>query len=243
MGGAPPDEFMRSVHAHPKDESIGKKIKFYAPTVYLQADDAAALVAGEEVTLMSWGNAIVSEVRHEGEGKVVSIAAKLHLQGSVKSTKKKLTWLADTPHLVDVQLEDYDFILTKEKPQEEDELKDILMSPTKFVHPAKGEPCLRQLQKGQIVQIERRGYYICDAPFFRRGDPRAAHLHPGWKEYDGVQAASGRGRVNDRMTMDVTHFLSLNDRSDRSNTPPPQRRDGESTIYVARTCGRIGINK
>merc|ERR1712070_248719 len=75
LEGAPPDEFMRSVHAHPKDESIGKKIKFYAPTVYLQADDAAALVAGE--------------------GKVVSIAAKLHLQGSVKSTKKKLTWLAD----------------------------------------------------------------------------------------------------------------------------------------------------
>lgn len=39
LEGAPPDEFMRSVHAHPKDESIGKKIKFYAPTVYLQADD------------------------------------------------------------------------------------------------------------------------------------------------------------------------------------------------------------
>ena len=33
-----------------------------------------------------------------------ALVGELHLEGSVKSTKKKLTWLADTPDLVDVNI-------------------------------------------------------------------------------------------------------------------------------------------
>ena len=35
--------------------------------------------------------------------------------GSVKATKKKLTWLAQTPELTDVKLVDFDFLLNKDK--------------------------------------------------------------------------------------------------------------------------------
>lgn len=80
-----------------------------------QADDAAGLTPGEEVTLMQWGNVIIKEVLKDPSGTVTGMSADLHLEGSVKTTKKKLTWLACTPELVDVKLVDLDFLLNKDK--------------------------------------------------------------------------------------------------------------------------------
>jgi glutamyl-tRNA synthetase len=89
--GAPAAPYAQSMFCHPKDQTVGKKIRMFAPTVLLQADDAAAVAEGEEVTLMSWGNAIVKKVHKGAGGAVVSIDADLHLAGDVKKTKKKLT--------------------------------------------------------------------------------------------------------------------------------------------------------
>ena len=95
----------------------------------------------------------------------------LHLEGSVKTTKKKLTWLADTPDVVDVRLVDFDYLLNKDKVEEEDNVEDLLTPVTKFVDAAVGEASLRQMKKGEVIQVERRGYYICDVPYLRASEP------------------------------------------------------------------------
>ena len=96
IAGAPAEPYVETLARHPKDESLGKKTRIFAPTVMLQADDAAGIADGEEVTLMSWGNIIVKKVHKGADGKVARMDAELHLAGDVKKTKKKLTWLGQT---------------------------------------------------------------------------------------------------------------------------------------------------
>lgn len=69
---------------------------------------------------MNWGNAIIKTIHHSsgdssGSGMVTAIDAELHLEGSVKLTKWKLTWLADVPDLVPLRLVELGHLITKPK--------------------------------------------------------------------------------------------------------------------------------
>ena len=72
---------------------------------------------GEEVTLMDWGNCIIKKIHKDAAGEVTAIDADLHLEGSVKNTKLKLTWLAKMDELVNIRLIDFDYLITKPKPE------------------------------------------------------------------------------------------------------------------------------
>ncbi len=186
--GAPAEPFAQTLFRHPKDESLGKKTRVFASTVMLQQEDALTLATDEEVTLMSWGNAIVRHVDVGADGKVVGVRGELHLAGDVKKTKKKLTWLALTPdNLVDVELIDLDFMLNKDKIEEEDELKDIFNPSTVLPYTAKGEAAMRTIRKGETIQVERRGFYICDAPYVRASEPIKLFFVPDGKNFFGVK--------------------------------------------------------
>ena len=186
LSNGPKDPYAESLFKHPKDETLGKKVRLFAPTVLLQADDAAAVAEGEEVTLMSWGNAIIREVQ-KVNGKVVQLRGELHLAGSVKSTKKKLTWLADTEDLVPVELVDLDFIISKDKVEEEDKLEDIITKQSYLPYKGKGEAAFRCVKKGEIIQVERRGFYICDAPYLRAEEPVRLFFVPDGKNLMGFK--------------------------------------------------------
>ena len=56
----------------------------FSRSLLLESVDAAALVVGEEITLMNWGNAFVVGA----SGGKVELA--LHLEGDFKKTKKKV---------------------------------------------------------------------------------------------------------------------------------------------------------
>jgi len=190
LAGAPAP-FVAELALHPKDASLGKKVKAFAPRVLLQADDAAAAAEGEEVTLMGWGNALVKGVHKDAAtGRVARLEGALHLQGDVKAKTRKLTWLADSADLVDCTLVELDFLLNKDKVEEDDDVEQLLTPKTRYEYAARGEAALRLLQRGQIVQLERRGYYICNRPYLRASEPIELIFVPDGKKMMGIEVGA-----------------------------------------------------
>jgi len=113
---------------------------------------------------MDWGNAIVRSKTVDGNGVVTGIEMDLHLGGDFRKTKKKITWLAQPAEcpLVDVTLLDYDYLITKKRLEESDELKDFVSPVTEFKSEAYADANVKELKKGDIIQFERKGYYIFD---------------------------------------------------------------------------------
>jgi glutamyl-tRNA synthetase len=156
---------VKSLLKHKKNPDVGMKETLFGPDIFLEQEDAASLEVGEEVTLMDWGNAIITSVKRSGD-MVEKVEAKLHLEGDFKKTKKKLTWLTCTPHAnapVEVSLHDFDYLITKKKLESDDKFEDFLSPKTEFITECLGDSNLAKLKKGDVVQLERKGYYICDS--------------------------------------------------------------------------------
>ncbi|KAG0254571.1 hypothetical protein BG011_005647 [Mortierella polycephala] len=154
---------LKEVPRHKKNESLGSKRTAYGPTIWMDQADCKELELNEEVTFMDWGNAFIRSIEKNAEGVVTAVNAELHLDGDFKKTKKKLTWLADGPELVKVDLMDYDYLITKKKVEEDDNLEDLLTPVTEFKTEAIADGNVAELNKDDIIQFERKGYYIVDA--------------------------------------------------------------------------------
>ncbi|OIR58307.1 MAG: glutamyl-tRNA synthetase, partial [Amphiamblys sp. WSBS2006] len=152
----------RTVLKYSKAPELGTKQKVYARTALIDHADAAGLEEGEEVTLMGWGNIVVTEVAR-GSGKTTLVTARLHLDGDFKKTKKKLTWIAKKA-TVPVLLKDYDLLLAKKKLEEGDSIMDALNPETEFEAEYLAESSMGGVGKGDFVQLERNGNFVCDAP-------------------------------------------------------------------------------
>jgi glutamyl-tRNA synthetase len=111
----PEKSFVRIIPRHKKYEAAGNKATTYTKRIWIDYADAESISAGEEVTLMDWGNAIVKEVEKDQDGNVTGLSGVLHLEGSVKTTKLKLTWLPELDELVSLTLMEFDYLITKKK--------------------------------------------------------------------------------------------------------------------------------
>jgi glutamyl-tRNA synthetase len=118
---------------------------------------------------MAWGNAIVRKINRlslDCRSPVVDIELELYLEGDVKKTEKKITWLStEGQSLIPVELVDFDYLLTKDKLEEDDNWEDFLTEPTEFRSAAFCDANLAACKTGDIIQLERKGYFRIDAPY------------------------------------------------------------------------------
>eukprot|EP01112_Ceratiomyxa_fruticulosa_P015787 TRINITY_DN4697_c0_g1_i1.p1 TRINITY_DN4697_c0_g1~~TRINITY_DN4697_c0_g1_i1.p1 ORF type:complete len:746 (-),score=182.79 TRINITY_DN4697_c0_g1_i1:94-2331(-) len=183
----------RSSLKHKENPSLGIKVLTYSNSLLVEGEDAKTLVEGEEITLIDWGNVIVKKLVKNGD-QVTSVEAELHLAGDPKTTKKRLTWIGLTNNQADdtvtVVLREYDFLITKPKLEEDDELEPFVNKNSLFETETVGEPSLRLLNKGDKIQLLRRGYYICDQPVLP-GKPLVLIMVPDGKvrQHSAVSAA------------------------------------------------------
>lgn len=149
---------------HKKNAEIGNKTVLFANSVLVDQADAASFLEGEEVTFMDWGNVIIDKIHKSGDV-VTGIDARLHLEGDFRKTEKKVTWLANTDDKIKVQLVDFDHLITKDKLEENDNFEDFLTPETEFKSEAFADLNLKTLKHGDIIQFERKGYYVVEKPY------------------------------------------------------------------------------
>jgi glutamyl-tRNA synthetase len=105
--------------------------------------------------------------------------------------------------LVDVTLLDYDYLITKKKLEETDNVGDFVTPVSEFREEAFADANVSTLTKGDIIQFERKGYFIFDGTaedgkleFIRIPDGRAASLaskagKPGVVSVEALVPTSG----------------------------------------------------
>lgn len=145
---------------HPKDKTIGNKTIEYASRLYAEQGDVQDLAVGEKVTLMKWGNAVVT--KNEKKNGQVVVTAELKPDDTDYKKTKKLTWLAESDTNFEVTIQELDHIITKEKVEEEDKIENIVNKNSSVEYSAIAEGNMRSLRKGDRIQLERRGYFIVD---------------------------------------------------------------------------------
>ncbi|CAH1794306.1 unnamed protein product [Owenia fusiformis] len=152
--------------AHPKNSDVGLKTVWFGPKVLIDGADADTLKEGEVATFINWGNLKITKVNRK-DGKVESVNADLDLCNKDFKKTVKLTWLAEIEPapFVPAICQHFDHIITKPVLAKEDNFKDYVNRNSKVEYTMLGDPCLVSLKKGDIIQLQRRGYYICDSPF------------------------------------------------------------------------------
>lgn len=183
--GGPQTSEVKSIPKHKKNADVGVKKTTYSSSIFVEQEDAVSFEDQEEITLMDWGNAIVRSKVVDTSGLVTSIEMELNLEGDFRKTRKKITWLASPTQnhpLPTVSLVDFDYIITKKKLEENDDVADFVTPVSEFKEEAYADANTLELAKGEIMQFERKGYYVFDQSvngvleFFKIPDGKAAGI-------------------------------------------------------------------
>uniref|UniRef100_A0A8B9ZA99 Bifunctional glutamate/proline--tRNA ligase n=2 Tax=Buteo TaxID=30396 RepID=A0A8B9ZA99_9AVES len=160
-------EEMKEVAKHPKNADVGLKPVWYGSRVLIEGADAETLTEGEVVTFINWGNIIITKLNRNSSGKIVSVDAKLNLENKDFKKTTKITWLAETPRapLIPTVCVNYEHLITKPVLGKDEDFKQYINRNSKQEELMLGDPCLRELKKGDIIQLQRRGFFICDQPY------------------------------------------------------------------------------
>ncbi|KAM4041725.1 bifunctional glutamate/proline--tRNA ligase isoform 4-T4 [Anomaloglossus baeobatrachus] len=160
-------EGVTEVAKHPKNAEVGVKSVWYGPQILIEGADAETLSEGEMVTFINWGNLTITKIHRDSTGKITSLDAQLNLENKDYKKTTKITWLADTPKapLTPTVCVNYDHLITKPVLGKEEDFKQYINRSSKQEEVMLGDPCLKTLKKGDIIQLQRRGFYICDEPY------------------------------------------------------------------------------
>lgn len=151
-------QFNKSVPKYKKKLNLGNKTIEYSDNLYMEANDCVDLKENDEVTLMNWGNIIIENIDHNA--KTLTIA--LNLDGDVRRTNKKLTWLSNNNNTT-AKINLYDNLLIKEILGEDDDFKDYINKDTRnVIDITMSNDVKDNIKKGDIIQFLRKGQFICD---------------------------------------------------------------------------------
>jgi len=120
----------------------------YGRDLIIEKDDAKTIVEGERITLMNWGNCTITRIETSADGGLALFGTIDEADKDYKKTKK-LTWLLHDPATIcEIEMMEYDHLITKPKLEAGDEAADFFNNDSKVSYMAYAEGCVRNLAKG-----------------------------------------------------------------------------------------------
>ncbi|XP_048270036.1 bifunctional glutamate/proline--tRNA ligase isoform X2 [Bombus terrestris] len=174
-----------TVQNHPKDISKGTKQVLVGSQVYIERDDANFLTEGQNATFINWGNILIKKIERENDV-IKRVVAQLNLENKDYKNTLKITWLSipsDKNHdvskvnLIPCYAVYFDHIISKSILGKDDDYKDFIAKNTRTEIQMLGEVALKHVEKGEIIQLQRKGFFRCDvsyapvSPFSSREQP------------------------------------------------------------------------
>ncbi|KLT40464.1 Nucleotidylyl transferase [Cutaneotrichosporon oleaginosum] len=136
---------------------VGTKLMVYTTHIFLEQVDVLSLVEGEEITLMDFTTAVVRSLikAPSPQGTVVkSLTLALNPHGNPKLTSKRFHWLpAAAPTAVLGGALTPVVLVKYPRPN--------YIGQCEVRTPALASPQVGQMRKGDILQFERKGFYVC----------------------------------------------------------------------------------
>ncbi|XP_060881992.1 bifunctional glutamate/proline--tRNA ligase-like isoform X2 [Metopolophium dirhodum] len=166
-----------NVPKHPKNSQLGlKNCVWAAPKILIDYSDAELLEAGRRATFINWGNLLINRIeRNQNNNKIERIHAVSDLENTDFKSTVKVTWLPKTdyseseevlPILVPVVCVYFDHLISKAVLAKDDDFKQYLNTEnSRWELQMIGDSELKDLKKGDVIQLQRRGYFICDSTY------------------------------------------------------------------------------
>ncbi|CAL2029274.1 unnamed protein product [Caenorhabditis brenneri] len=162
------DDNVSTVSLHPKNAEVGTKVVHKGKHLLLEQVDAAALKEGEIVTFVNWGNIKIGKIEKKGI-LITKITASLQLDNTDYKKTTKVTWLGDVKEeagkSIPVVTAEYDHIISKAIIGKDEDWKQFINFDSVHYKKMIGESAIKTLKKGDIIQIQRKGFYIVDQPY------------------------------------------------------------------------------
>lgn len=155
-----------TVPLHPKNVEVGNKTVWVGPQVLIDYADAECLKEGENATFINWGNLLIAKV-HLTNGKICSVDASLNLENKDYKKTIKLTWLcqlAETEYPPTFCVY-FEHIINKAVLTKEEDFKNYIGHQTRSEVAMRGDPEMKSLKKGDVIQLQRRGFFKVDIPY------------------------------------------------------------------------------
>ncbi|XP_038206760.1 bifunctional glutamate/proline--tRNA ligase isoform X3 [Zerene cesonia] len=153
-----------TVALHPKNPDIGSKTVWVSSKLLIDQVDAQALKEGENTTFINYGNVMIDKIHKSADGKVTSVDGTPNLDNKDYKKTLKITWLADSQKSprVEVYCVYFDHIISKPLLGKDEDFKQYIGHQTRWEVPMIGEPELAKLRVGDIIQLQRRGFFRVD---------------------------------------------------------------------------------
>ena len=147
---------------HPKNKEMGQRKQFKNKELIIEFDDAKDIVEGMKLTLYKWGNSLVTKVVKEGED-IKEVYIKLTPEDTVFKNTKIVHWVpVGANQSVKVSLVEFGHLITVKKMEDDMKIEDVVNKESKFETQALAEICVQEVKVGDIIQLERRGYFYVD---------------------------------------------------------------------------------